>query len=69
MGLRMTCATTPKTGVAQGSANTIKKGLRHPPPLKGHPLKGAGWGVAHVDPSAEGVAQILREFSAERARS
>lgn len=60
MGVRMTCATTPIEGVAQGGAPAHKTGLRHcATPC---PPKGGRAGVAqpwHVQPGSAGVAHDL----------
>ena len=58
MGNRMICATTPKTTVAQSSANTSIQ-VRH----YYHPLKGGGGSAAHLH--AKVVAQSLCESASQ----
>lgn len=63
MGNDLTCITTPKSGVMQGDANTLKKGAAPPPPPTG---AGGGGDALHL--SAEGVMQIAAFDDARKTR-
>lgn len=61
MGSRMTCATTPKRKVAQGSANHPKTGALPPPPS----LREGERVVAQRHLRREGVAQTLADLAGQ----